>query len=89
MQDLASLRRDKLTAIISKAHGKLQAVLVSEGIAPAVARAIAAVRVYQLLPLSIRQKMTTAETSIATRMATLFKGVSTATIEGLETIEEE
>lgn len=87
MEDVVvAQRRDKLSEIIGRAHGKLQRVLTDAGIDPAIARMIAATRVYQLLPSTVRQQMTTAESEIVTRMVTLFKDVAKADEEGLKNI---
>lgn len=75
MEAVTELRRDKLTGIIGHAHRKLQAILVGAGIDPAIARMIAATRVYQLLPVAIRQQLATAELEITGRMAILFRDV--------------
>lgn len=75
MEDLSALRRDKLTGVIGTAHRKLQGILVESGIDPAIARMIAATRVYQLLPAAVRQQLATAETEIAARIATLYRDV--------------
>lgn len=83
MQDINTLRRDKLTAIISRAHSRLQAVLVDAGIDPAVARVVAATRVYHLLPPTIRQQL---ETEVATRMVTLFRDVARSGEEELKAV---
>lgn len=73
MQDINTLRRDKLTAIISRAHSRLQAVLVDAGIDPAVARVVAATRVYHLLPPTIR-------------LVTLFRDVARSGEEELKAV---
>lgn len=83
MQDINTLRRDKLTAIISRAHSRLQAVLVDAGIDPAVARVVAATRVYHLLPPTIRQQLAT---EVATRMVTLFRDVARSGEEELKAV---
>lgn len=86
MQDINTLRRDKLMAIISRAHSRLQAVLVDAGIDPAVARVVAATRVYHLLPPTIRQQLATLETEVATRMVTLFRDVARSGEEELKAV---
>ena len=70
--DISNLRRDKLSAIIGEAHERLQGVLVDAGLDPAIARMIAAARVYHLLPASVRTTMATTETAIALRLAQLY-----------------
>ena len=89
MQDLTERKRDKLTAIISKAHSRLQGVLVEAGIDPAVARSIAATRIHQLLPPTIRQQLTAVETVIATRTITLFRDVAKAEGADLDNVPTE
>lgn len=86
MQDLTERRRDRLTAIISHAHARLQSVLVDAGIDPAVARVVAATRVYHLLPPTIRQQLATLETEVATRMVTLFRDVARSGEEELKAV---
>lgn len=86
MQDLTERKRDKLTAIISKAHSRLQGVLVEAGIDPAVARAIAATRIHQLLPAGVRQQLTAAESAIAVRVATLAGNVMAADAKTIDAI---
>lgn len=78
MEDVKTLRRDKLTAIISHAHARLQDILVQEGVDPSIARMVAATRVYALLPENVQQAVATAEAEIAARMAVLFGEVMAA-----------
>lgn len=79
MEDVTALRRDKLSAIIGEAHDRLQGVLVEAGLDPAIARMIAAARVYQLLPASVRTTMATTEAAIALRLAQLYLATRQAT----------
>ena len=89
MEDLSALRRDKLTEIIGEAHERLQGVLVDAGLDPAIARMIAAARVYQLLPASVRTTMATTEAAIALRLAQLYlttqQAADSAAIAGIPT----
>lgn len=78
MEDVVARRRDKRTQIIGIAHSKVQAILVDAGIDPAVARMIAAARIWQLLPPAIRQQVTAVESVVSTRLATLFNDVANA-----------
>lgn len=89
MQDLETLRRDKITAIINRAHAKLQGGLVNAGIDPAVARAIASARMYQVLPAPIKQRMLVVEIGIADRMDTLFQLVAVAGEDALKSLANE
>ena len=84
MQEITALRRDKLTAIIGTAHAKLARVVIDAGVDPAIARMVAAARVYHMLPPAIRAAMSVVESEVAERFGVLFRDVSNAGIEELK-----
>lgn len=84
--DIITHRRDKLSDIIGEAHERLQGVLVDAGLDPAIARMIAAARVYQLLPVAVRQQLTTTETEIGIRIGLLYRDVMRGDVNEIKNI---